>query len=158
MRPSTWIANLRRHLDRDVVECLAESGAEIIISLNASPFELGKTDQRMMHAVTRVHESRLLFIYVNMTGGQDELVYDGGSFALAGDGSLACQPPSFSESVVVVQLEDSFGTLSLTGQVSPPDEGMEALYRGLTLGLRDYVNKNGFQALCWGCLAGLILP
>ena len=139
----------------DVVECLAESGAEIIISLNASPFELGKTDQRMMHAVTRVHESRLPFIYVNMTGGQDELVYDGGSFALAGDGSLACQLPSFSESVVVVQLEDSFGTLSLTGQVSPPDEGMEALYRGLTLGLRDYVNKNGFPGVVLGLSGGI---
>jgi NAD+ synthase len=64
----------------DVCEVLSESGAEIILSLNASPFEAGKTDQRMSHAVARMTESGLPIIYVNMVGGQDELVFDGGSF------------------------------------------------------------------------------
>ena len=66
----------------DVIECLAESGAQMIISLNASPFDLMKSDARMAHAVSRVHESELPLVYVNMVGGQDELVYDGASFAL----------------------------------------------------------------------------
>ncbi|MEC8764692.1 MAG: nitrilase-related carbon-nitrogen hydrolase, partial [Pseudomonadota bacterium] len=65
----------------DVIECLAESGAQMIISLNASPFDLMKSDARMAHAVSRVHESELPLVYVNMVGGQDELVYDGASFA-----------------------------------------------------------------------------
>ena len=139
----------------DVIECLAESGAEIIISLNASPFDLAKADARMAHAVSRVHEAGLPLIYVNMVGGQDELVYDGGSFVLGADGRLAAHLPSFSETTVTVQLGNDFGALSVTGQISPPDEGMAALYRGLTLGLRDYIDKNGFPGVVLGLSGGI---
>ena len=139
----------------DVIECLAESGAEIIISLNASPFDLAKADARMAHAVSRVHEAGLPLIYVNMVGGQDELVYDGGSFVLGADGRLAAHLPSFSETTVTVQLGNDFGALSVTGQISPPDEGMGALYRGLTLGLRDYIDKNGFPGVVLGLSGGI---
>ena len=139
----------------DVIECLAESGAEIIISLNASPFDLTKADARMAHAVSRVHEAGLPLIYVNMVGGQDELVYDGGSFVLGADGRLAAHLPSFSETTVTVQLGNDFGALSVTGQISPPDEGMAALYRGLTLGLRDYIDKNGFPGVVLGLSGGI---
>ena len=139
----------------DVIECLAESGAEIIISLNASPFDLGKGDARMAHAVSRVHEAGLPLVYVNMVGGQDELVYDGGSFVLGADGKLAAHLPSFSETTVTVQLGNDFGALSITGQITPPDEGMAALYRGLTLGLRDYIDKNGFPGVVLGLSGGI---
>ena len=139
----------------DVVECLAESGAEIIISLNASPFDHLKPDSRMMHAVSRAVESELPFVYVNLVGGQDELVFDGGSFALAADGSLAAHLPSFSESTVTIRIDEDFGAASLAGQMTPPDEGMAALYRGLTLGLRDYVDKNGFPGVVLGLSGGI---
>ena len=139
----------------DVVECLAESGAEIIISLNASPFDHLKPDSRMMHAVSRAVESELPFIYVNMVGGQDELVFDGGSFALAADGGLAAHLPSFSEATVTISIGEDFGAASLAGQMTPPDEGMAALYRGLTLGLRDYVEKNGFPGVVLGLSGGI---
>ena len=140
----------------DVIECLVESGAEIIISLNASPFDLAKPDARMAHAVSRVHEAGLPLIYVNMVGGQDELVYDGGSFALGADGALAAHLPSFSETTFTVQLGNDFGALSITGQTTPPDEGMmAALYRGLTLGLRDYIDKNGFLGVVLGLSGGI---
>jgi NAD+ synthase len=139
----------------DVVECLAESGAEIIISLNASPFDHLKPDSRMMHAVSRAVESELPFIYVNMVGGQDELVFDGGSFALAADGGLAAHLPSFSEATVTIRIGEDFGAASLAGQMTPPDEGMAALYRGLTLGLRDYVEKNGFPGVVLGLSGGI---
>ena len=140
----------------DVVECLAESGAEIIISLNASPFDLSKPDSRMAHAVSRALEAECPFFYVNMVGGQDELVFDGGSFALGADGKLAAHLPSFSEATVTIQLGDDFGApSSLSGQITPPDEGMGALYRGLTLGLRDYVDKNGFPGVVLGLSGGI---
>ena len=139
----------------DVVECLAESGAEIIISLNASPFDQLKSDSRMVHAVSRAVESELPFIYVNMVGGQDELVFDGASFALGADGSLAAHLPSFSEATVTIRVGEDFGASSLTGQMTPPDEGMAALYRGLTMGLRDYVDKNGFPGVVLGLSGGI---
>ena len=139
----------------DVIECLAESGAQMIIALNASPFETGKTDQRMLHAVARAVEAKLPIVYVNMIGGQDELVYDGGSFAINRGGKLACHLPSFSESVTLVEVTDQLGCLHVTGQITPPDEGVEALYRGLMLGLRDYVEKNGFPGVALGLSGGI---
>ena len=108
-----------------------------------------------MHAVSRAVESELPFIYVNMVGGQDELVFDGGSFALAADGSLAAHLPTFSESTVTIRIGEDFGAASLAGQMTPPDEGIAALYRGLTLGLRDYVNKNGFPGVVLGLSGGI---
>ena len=139
----------------DVIECLAESGAQMIISLNASPFDLMKSDARMAHAVSRVHESELPLVYVNMVGGQDELVYDGASFALNADGKLAAHLPSFSETTSVIRVGEVFGVPSLTGQMTPPDDGMGALYRGLTLGLRDYIDKNGFPGVVLGLSGGI---
>ncbi|WP_438996021.1 NAD+ synthase [Candidatus Puniceispirillum sp.] len=139
----------------DVVECLQESGADMIVSLNASPFVSRKNDQRMAHAVSRTIESSLPLFYVNLIGGQDELVFDGGSFALNADGNLAAHLPSFSQSVVQVQVKSDFGALSLTGQITPPDEGLAAIYRGLMLGVRDYVQKNGFPSVVLGLSGGI---
>ena len=139
----------------DVVECLQESGADMIVSLNASPFDSRKNDQRMAHAVSRTIESSLPLLYVNLIGGQDELVFDGGSFALNADGNLAAHLPSFSQAVVQVQVKSDFGVLSLTGQITPPDEDLAAIYRGLMLGVRDYVQKNGFPGVVLGLSGGI---
>jgi NAD+ synthase len=139
----------------DVCETLSESGAEIILSLNASPFESGKTDQRMSHAVARMTESGLPFIYVNMVGGQDELVFDGGSFALNLGGKLACQMPQFTESLSVVTLREDGQSVHLTGQVSAPDSENEAMWRALVLGIRDYCSKNGFPGVILGLSGGI---
>ena len=139
----------------DVAECLQESGADILLALNASPFDSAKPERRMSTAVARTIETGLPLIYVNMVGGQDELVYDGASFALNADGSLASHLPSFSETVLQVQLSETAGHIQLNGQITPPDEGMQALYRGVMLGLRDYVHKNGFPGVVLGLSGGI---
>jgi NAD+ synthase len=139
----------------DVAECLEESGADLIIAMNASPFDSTKPERRLQNAIARGVETGLPVIYVNMIGGQDELVYDGGSFAINTGGKLACCSPSFSESVLVVTAQKSAGVLTLTGQLSPPDNDLTALYRGLCLGLRDYVQKNGFPGVVLGLSGGI---
>ena len=139
----------------DVAECLEESGADLIIAMNASPFDSTKPERRMQNVIARGVETGLPVIYVNMIGGQDELVYDGGSFAINSGGKLACFSPSFSESVLIVTAQKSMGVLTLTGQLSPPDSDLTALYRGLCLGLRDYVQKNGFPGVVLGLSGGI---
>ncbi len=139
----------------DVAECLEESGADLIIALNASPFDITKPEMRLQNAIARGVETGLPVIYVNMIGGQDELVYDGGSFAINTGGKLACYSPSFSESVLIVTAQKSMGALTLTGQLSPPDSDLTAIYRGLCLGLRDYVQKNGFPGVVLGLSGGI---
>ena len=139
----------------DVAECLEESGADLIIAMNASPFDSTKPERRMQNVIARGVETGLPIIYVNMIGGQDELVYDGGSFGINSGGKLACFSPSFSESVLIVTAQKSMGVLTLTGQLSPPDSDLTALYRGLCLGLRDYVQKNGFPGVVLGLSGGI---
>ena len=139
----------------DLCEMLGESGAEIILSLNASPFENAKTDMRMMHAVSRMTETGLPFVYVNMVGGQDELVFDGSSFALNLGGKIASQMPSFSEGLSLLEVRSQSGTCHLTGQISRPAAAEEDVWRALTLGVRDYVEKNGFPGVILGLSGGV---
>ena len=141
--------------EANVAECLEESGADLIIAINASPFDVTKPERRMSTIVARTVETGLPVAYVNMVGGQDELVYDGGSFAINAGGKLACHLPSFSESIVVVSAQKTAGMVTLTGQISPPDGDLTALYRGLCLGLRDYVHKNGFPGVVLGLSGGI---
>ena len=139
----------------DLCEMLGETGAEIILSLNASPFENAKTDMRMMHAVSRMTETGLPFVYVNMVGGQDELVFDGSSFALNLGGKIASQMPSFSEGLSLLEVRSQSGTCHLTGQISRPAAAEEYVWRALTLGVRDYVEKNGFPGVILGLSGGV---
>lgn len=139
----------------NVAECLEESGADLIIAINASPFDISKPERRMSTIVTRTVETGLPVAYVNMVGGQDELVYDGSSFAINAGGKLACHLPSFSESIVVISAQKTAGMVTLTGQITPPDSDLTALYRGLCLGLRDYVHKNGFPGVLLGLSGGI---
>ena len=140
----------------DVVECLSETGAEILIVTNGSPYDRTKQDVRLSHAVARVTESGLPFIYVNQVCGQDELVFDGTSFALHADRSLAFQLPSFQESVVLTTWKREGGTWRCNdGLIVPEIEGDAADYTACVLGLRDYVNKNGFKGVVLGLSGGI---
>src|SRR3546814_797980 len=131
----------------DVSECLEESGAEILIVINGSPYELNKTEERIQLAVQRSGETGLPLIYVNQVGGQDELVFDGASFVLNADHSLAAQLPAFEEAVEITEWRrGGTGWNCAPARREVPDDGMEPIYRALMLGLRDYVNKNRFRS------------
>jgi len=140
----------------EVVETLAETGAEIIVSPNGSPFDWPKPDSRINVAVARVAESGLPLVYVNQVGGQDELVFDGASFVLNADRSLAVQLPAWREAVVVTDWNRTeSGWRCVSGESAKVAEGPAAAYHACVLGLRDYVTKNGFPGVVLGLSGGI---
>jgi NAD+ synthase len=140
----------------DVVECLAETGAELLIVPNGSPYSRDKDEVRLNIAVARVTESDLPMIYVNQVGGQDELVFDGASFGLHADRSLAFQFPDFREAIKTLRWERTGnGWRCVDGAIAAVAEGNEADYVACMLGLRDYVNKNGFKGVVLGLSGGV---
>jgi NAD+ synthase len=140
----------------DVVECLAETGAELMIVPNGSPYSRDKDEVRLNIAVARVTESDLPLIYVNQVGGQDELVFDGASFALHADRSLAFQLPDFREAVTTSRWERTGnGWRCVDGPIVAVEEGERADYLACLLGLRDYVDKNGFKGVVLGLSGGI---
>jgi NAD+ synthase len=140
----------------EVVETLVETGAEILISPNGSPFDWPKPDKRMNVAVARVTESGLPLVYVNQVGGQDELVFDGASFVLNADRSLAAQLPAWREALVITDWTKSAkGWQCAKAHVEPIEEGNAAAYAACVLGLKDYVNKNGFPGVVLGLSGGI---
>ena len=139
----------------DVVECIEESGAELMISCNGSPFEEDKIDDRMMTTIARVSESQMPLIYVNLVGGQDDLVFDGGSFAVNPGGQIAAYMPCFTESVSYIEAKKTPEGWRLQGSVVQPETGDLSLWRCITLGIRDYVEKNGFDRVILGLSGGV---
>jgi NAD+ synthase len=139
----------------NVVECLAETGAEIIVVPNGSPYARDKNDLRLSIAVARVTESGLPLIYLNEVGGQDELVFDGASFALNADLSVAAQLPAFQEDVTTLRWTKTEAGWRCAGPVAPVLEGDKADYAACVLGLRDYVGKNGFPGVLLGVSGGI---
>ncbi len=142
--------------NEDVVECLAETGAEILLVPNGSPYWRGKHDERLQVALARVVESRLPLIYLNQVGGQDELVFDGGSFALNADRSLAAQLPDFAECIAATVWERRGGAwICVEAPHSKVLAGDEADYAACVMGLRDYVDKNRFPGVVMGLSGGI---
>jgi NAD+ synthase len=140
----------------NVVECLAETGAELMIVPNGSPYWRNKDEVRLNVAVARVTESELPLIYVNQVGGQDELVFDGASFALHADRSLAFQLPAYRELVTTMHWQRTGGCWRcVDGPLAKLDEGDQDDYGACVLGLRDYVNKNGFAGVVLGLSGGI---
>ncbi|MGB6536592.1 MAG: NAD+ synthase [Xanthobacteraceae bacterium] len=140
----------------NVVECLAETGSELLVVPNGSPYWRDKNDVRLNVAVARVTEAGLPFIYVNQIGGQDELVFDGGSFALNSDRSLAFQLPAFAETVVTTHwLRSADGWRCPQGPVAAAMAADNADYTACMVGLRDYVEKNGFKGVVLGLSGGI---
>ncbi|MDI6025996.1 NAD+ synthase [Corticibacterium sp. UT-5YL-CI-8] len=149
-----------------VCETLSESGAEILLVPNGSPYYRGKVDIRHQVAIRQVIETGLPMLYANMLGGQDELVFDGASFAISANKTLAFQMSQFEETVALTtwkrrraaegaQIDELDGWDCTDGPMSRIPEKEEADYRACLLGLRDYVNKNGFKNVVLGLSGGI---
>src|SRR6516165_40151 len=140
----------------DVVECLAETGAELMIVPNGSPYSRDKDDMRLNLAVARVTESGVPLIYINQVGGQDELVFDGASFGLNADRALAFQLPAFREVVQTLRWDrGGNGGGCVDDFIVAVEAGEKADYFACMLGLRDYVGKNGFKGVVLGLSGGV---
>ncbi len=140
----------------EVVECLEETGTEILIVPNGSPWWKDKHDLRRNVAVARVTESGLPMVYVNQVGGQDELVFDGASFGLNADRSLAFQMPVFEEAVQTFRwARDGAGWRCGEGACVKLEDGDELIWLACVQGLRDYVDKIGFPGVVIGLSGGI---
>ena len=141
----------------EVCECLAETGAEILLVPNGSPYWQNRAEQRLQVVVARVVESGLPLVYCNQVCGQDELVFDGGSFGLQADRTLAFQMPQFKTDLAVtewVRGEDEIWVCESGPRASLPDLDT-ANWQACVLGLRDYVTKNGFPGVVLGLSGGI---
>ena len=135
---------------------LARAGAELLLVPNGSPFEVDKFDRRLELARARAAEGGVPLAYVNQVGGQDELVFDGGSFVVNRDGSLAQLLPFWRESLTLTRWQREDGVFRCDGDsgwTEPPR--LEAIYSAMMLGLRDYVRKNGFRGVVLGMSGGI---
>ncbi len=139
-----------------VSETLAESGAEMLLSINGSPWQDNKHSERVALAVPRVVETGLAFAFCGQVGGQDELVFDGSSFVLNPDRSLACQMPHFESAITLTEWEYVGDKLVCMPQPLPDEPYRhELIYRCMMLGLADYVNKNRFPGVILGLSGGI---
>ena len=140
----------------DPARLAAEAGAELLINLNASPFRRDKHAERREQLAARASENNLPVLYCNLVGGQDELVFDGASMAVAADGQLVVQGASFREALVPVDISSAgAGPLQLAGERLPVPDDNEAVYEALVLAVRDYVHKNGFRGALLGLSGGI---
>ncbi|MEE4237825.1 MAG: NAD+ synthase, partial [Anderseniella sp.] len=140
----------------EVCETLQETGAELFIVPNGSPFERDKQDVRLNLVVARVTETGLPMIYLNQVGGQDELVFDGASFVLNADRSLACQLPEFEEALVMTEwTREDEGWLCKPAETARQLVGYEEIWHACVLGTRDYVKKNRFDGVVLGLSGGI---
>ncbi|MBN8831447.1 MAG: NAD+ synthase [Sphingomonadales bacterium] len=141
-----------------VTSHLADRGAQLFINVNGSPYEVGKDDRRVKGVcAARVHETGLPILYLNRVGGQDELVFDGASFVLNADGSIAHMLPDWEEALVITDwVPDENGQwVCLPGTVHALDEHPADIYHAMLVGLRDYVNRNRFPGVVLGLSGGI---
>jgi NAD+ synthase len=142
--------------DKGVCRTLADAGAEILLVPNGSPYYRGKIDVRHQVALRQIDETGLPLIFANQLGGQDELVFDGASFAYNADKNLAFQMSQFEETIALVDWKKRDGHWTCTsGPMSRLPDHEEADYRACLLGFRDYVNKNGFKNVVLGLSGGI---
>jgi len=128
------------------------AGAAFVVNINGSPFHAGKVHERAEVLAARARETGAWVIYVNAVGGQDELVFDGGSMVVAPDGSVAARAQRFEEDLLLVTLED--GGVAAEPRPAWP-EGPAEVHRALVLGVRDYAGKNGFAEAALGLSGGI---
>jgi NAD+ synthase len=140
----------------DVAEAMEESGAELFVIPNGSPHERGKYDTRVQHMVARTVETGLPVIYLNLIGGQDDQVFDGGSFAMNPGGGLMLQMPFFDPAVTTVEVRRSnHGWRIVQGELAPVPDAAEMDYRAMVEATRDYVGKSGFGKVLLGLSGGV---
>ncbi|WP_111643326.1 NAD+ synthase [Marinimicrobium alkaliphilum] len=132
------------------------AGARLMINLNASPFHQDKQRERERVVAARAREGQMPIVYVNQVGGQDELVFDGGSFVVDAGGELCVRAGNGDEGLFPVNLTWQDQRVHLARQtVAPQQTGLEAVYQALVLGMRDYINKNGFRGVVLGLSGGI---
>ena len=142
--------------EEDPTRQATAAGAELLININASPYHLDKAPERETLVRLRAREHGIPIIYANLVGGQDELVFDGGSFVVDAAGRLTQRAPYFEEASLVAEIERTPGPRPVPGAVvSSMPEREEALYHALVLGVRDYVFKNGFSGAVLGLSGGI---
>jgi len=132
-----------------------EAGAELLAVINASPFHVGKGYEREDTMRLRVQETGLPLVYAHLVGGQDEVVFEGHSFALNANGTLAGRAPSFKENSFVALVESKQGAINIEASVEPVRTVEQDLWDALVLGVRDYVGKNGFPGALLGLSGGI---
>jgi len=143
-----WFTNVAAHLKNQ--------GAEMLVCINASPYEVGKAAQREAIAAERVRETGLPLMYVNQIGGQDDFIFDGGSFVLAASGEICMRLHSFKEDLALLhwaQLCNEWKPVAGVVQRKPDD--LESIYHAMMLGLKDFVDKNGFSGVVLGLSGGI---
>ncbi len=139
-----------------VAAASAAAGARLLVNLNASPFHAGKQAEREAALRARQAEAPLPMAYVNLLGGQDELVFDGGSFLLDADGRVTARAAQFEPELLLAHFDVVDGVpVPLPGRVATPAEDPAAIYAALVLGVRDYVDKNGFEGAVLGLSGGI---
>jgi NAD+ synthase (glutamine-hydrolysing) len=145
----------------DIWECEAASqaraaGAELLIIINASPFEVHKQHERERVTRERIAQVKLPVVYVNMLGGQDELVFDGNSFVMDAAGKVVMRAPGFEEGTYLVEFVRHDGRVApVPGSVAPEHSDVATVYQALVLGVRDYVTKHGFPGVVMGLSGGV---
>jgi NAD+ synthase len=140
----------------DVVECLAETGGEILLVPNGSPFEVGKEDARLNLVAARVTEAGKPLVYLNQVGGQDELVFDGASLVVNADRSVAAALPAWEEKLAITDWSRKGDQwVCAPGERAKAETREESVYHAMMLGLRDYVNKNRFPGVVLGLSGGI---
>lgn len=128
------------------------AGAQVLLIPNGSPYHMNKEAVRIDILRARIRETGLPMVYVNLVGGQDELVFDGGSFVLDGDGALVAKMPQFDEGHAIVEFD---GARPLPGAIAPELSTHAQVYRALVTGVRDYIGKNGFPGVLIGLSGGV---
>ncbi|HUW25343.1 MAG TPA: NAD+ synthase [Gallionella sp.] len=136
----------------DAARLARAAGAQVLLVLNASPYEMRKRESRYCVIRERVAETGLAAVYANLVGGQDELIFDGGSFAMDRDGNLTAQGTQFEESLLMLDMQD---TLQPVGEKIAPLCEEADVYRALCLGVRDYIDKNRFPGVLLGLSGGI---
>jgi NAD+ synthase (glutamine-hydrolysing) len=136
-----------------------DAGAQLLAVINASPFHVGKGGERVERMAARARAIGLPLVYAHLVGGQDEVVFDGNSFAVDAKGHLVGRAPAFQEDLFTVQVQPTDaahgGAVSLTGPMVPEREDLAQLWDALVLGVRDYVGKNGFPGVLLGLSGGI---
>jgi len=135
-------------IDGAVYQAQATGGAQVLINISSSPYQAGKIKVRQDLLIRRAEETKKCLVYVNTVGGQDELVFDGGSMVVSPDGAVLARAGQFEEELLVVS---STGE----GPVAPLLDGTEEIYKALVLGTRDYAAKNGFKKVALGLSGGV---
>lgn len=129
-----------------------EAGADILLVLNSSPYHMRKQDLRYKIVRQRIGETAIPIIYANLVGGQDELIFDGASFAMNGEGELTHQFDEFKEFLSLIELQNG---ILVRGDIAPTQTVEASVYEALCLGIRDYIGKNGISGVVLGLSGGV---